>query len=63
MDQTMVDLGPETDAALHQKVVLFGPDPEGCSAWDIAELTGTIPYEVTCNVNKRVPRVFLDKKG
>jgi alanine racemase len=66
MDQTMVNVSHLDDvavAALHQKGVRFGPDPEGCSAWDIAELTGTIPYEVTCNVNKRVPRVFLDKKG
>ena len=25
----------------------------------LADIAGTIPYELTCAVNKRVPRVFL----
>ncbi|MCL2175450.1 MAG: alanine racemase [Treponema sp.] len=28
------------------------------SAADLAAVTGTIPYEITCNINKRVPRVY-----
>lgn len=59
MDQCMVDLGPDTDVELYDDVILFGPDPVGPSAKDIAGITGTIPYEVTCNVNKRVPRIYL----
>ena len=26
---------------------------------DLAALAGTIPYELTCAVSKRVPRVYL----
>jgi len=28
------------------------------SAADLAAVIGTIPYEITCNINKRVPRVY-----
>ena len=27
---------------------------------DLAALAGTIPYEITCNISKRVPRVYLE---
>ncbi len=59
MDQFMVDLGPDSGVELYDDVVLFGPDPHGPTAEDIAKITGTIPYEVTCSINKRVPRIYL----
>ena len=59
MDQCLVDLGADTDVQLYDDVILFGPDKNSPSAEDIADLTGTIPYEVTCNVNKRVPRIYV----
>lgn len=58
MDQFMVDCGPETPPALWTEVSLFGP--LGPTAADVAALMGTIPYEVTCLITKRVPRVYLD---
>jgi alanine racemase len=59
MDQTMVDLGPETEVRLHDRAVLFGPEPPAPTAEEIAEMLGTIPYEVTCWTAKtRVPRIF-----
>lgn len=59
MDQTMVDLGAETDVQLYDRAVLFGPEPPAPTAEDIAETVGTIPYEVTCwTAKSRVPRVF-----
>jgi len=61
MDQFMVDLGPETDVQIAEDVVLFGPGSGSMDASDIGEITGTIPYEVTCNINKRVPRDYIDK--
>ncbi|MFP4010497.1 MAG: alanine racemase [Spirochaetaceae bacterium] len=61
MDQFMIDLGPESRARKYDKVVLFGPDPRGPSGEEIADLTGTIPYEVTCAVGARVPRVYRDE--
>ena len=60
MDQFMVDLGPETDASLFEPVVLFGPDKGAPTAADVAALTGSIPYEVTCLINKRVPRDYRE---
>ncbi|MEW5814219.1 MAG: alanine racemase [Spirochaetota bacterium] len=60
MDQCMVDLGPDSNVRMYDRVVLFGPDTEGLSAEHIADLIGTIPYEVTCSINKRVPRIYSD---
>ncbi len=57
MDQFMVDLGPETDLPRYCPATLFGPDPAGPDAADLAEIIGTIPYEVTCAVSARVPRI------
>jgi alanine racemase len=57
MDQCMADLGPETDIARWEEAAVFGgaaPD-----AAELAARLGTIPYEITCNISKRVPRVYM----
>jgi alanine racemase len=56
MDQCMVNLGPRTDVKRGDEAVIFGPDVE--TAADIAAKIGTISYEILCNINKRVPRVY-----
>jgi len=59
MDQSMVDLGPETDVKVGDEVVLMGGSGDleiPCEEW--AARLGTITYEVTCQVNPRVVRVF-----
>lgn len=59
MDQCMVDLGPEAEVELYDDVVLFGARESGApDAQDIADICKTIPYEITCNINKRVPRLY-----
>lgn len=60
MDQCMVDVGPEPDVERWDTAVLFGSKERGAlaDATDIAELTGTISYEVLASVSKRVPRVL-----
>jgi alanine racemase len=58
MDQTMVDVGPDSDVELYDDVILFGPDPPAPDAEEIAGLMQTIPYEVTCLISRRVPRVY-----
>lgn len=59
MDQIMVDLGPESDVLPGEEVVLFGRQgDEEVSVYSICEKLGTIPYEVTCWVSARVPRVY-----
>ena len=41
-------------------VVLIGTQgSERITAEDIAENTGTIPYEVLCGISGRVPRVYV----
>ena len=57
MDQCMVNLGPEAPVQRWDEVIFFGP--EFLNAGDIAEKLKTIPYEVTCGINKRVPRVYI----
>jgi alanine racemase len=57
MDQCMADLGPASNVRRWDEAVVFGgPAP---SAAILAERIGTIPYEITCNINKRVPRVYV----
>jgi alanine racemase len=67
MDQCMVDLGPGSGVRCGDPVTLFGPRPPGArpgdgppDAAEIAGLMGTIPYEVTCLVTRRVPRIALE---
>jgi alanine racemase len=58
MDQCLVDLGKDGAACeKFEKVTIFGAKPAFTAA-DMAEILHTIPYEITCNINKRVPRVF-----
>ncbi len=59
MDQTMVDLGPQTDVRAGDEVILIGRDGEcEITAADLARLTDTIPYEVTCVITHRVRRLY-----
>jgi len=56
MDQCCVNLGKKTKVKRWDTAVIFGSPEHTASA--LAKITGTIPYEITCNVNKRVPRVY-----
>lgn len=59
MDQSMVDLGPETSVAVGDEVVLIGRSGEEVITVDEwAAKLHTITYEVTCQINGRVARVF-----
>ena len=62
MDQFMVDLGPVLSVERYQEVVLFGAERGAPDAAELAALCETIPYEITCNVSKRVPRVYLENR-
>lgn len=60
MDQIMVDLGPVTDAEVGDEVVLIGTQGDlVITADELAELTGTISYEITCDISKRVDREWV----
>jgi alanine racemase len=56
MDQCMADIGPNPTVRRWDEATLFGGTAP--SAAVLAERVGTIPYEITCNINKRVPRVY-----
>ena len=60
MDQTMVDLGPESTAKPGDEVVLIGRQGEHeITVTDIAETLGTISYEIVCDIGRRVRRRYL----
>lgn len=62
MDQCMIDLGESTDVKIWDKVTIFGPVISvevGNTAQTLANLANTIPYEITCSVDKRVPRDYV----
>lgn len=58
MDQCMINLGPVSPVRRWDRVTVFGPHPAR-GADEVASILGTIPYEITCAVNKRVPRVYV----
>jgi alanine racemase len=59
MDQSMVDLGAETSVRVGDEVTLIGASGgQVITADDWARLLGTISYEVLCQVNARVPRLY-----
>jgi alanine racemase len=61
MDQTMIDLGPDSPAREGDEVVVFGlRDGIGVRGESLCEALGTIPYELTCNVGARVPRIYVE---
>lgn len=63
MDLTMVDVTDDPQVSIGDEVVLIGRSgEEEIRASEIAELAGTISYDVTCSVGPRVPRVFI-KRG
>jgi alanine racemase len=61
MDWIMIDVTGIPDVAAGDEVVLMGSDAAGncVRAEEIAEWSGTIPYEVFCGISKRVPRVYI----
>lgn len=60
MDQAMVDLGPSSTARPGDEVVLIGEQgDQSISVADIASLLDTIPYEIVCDIGRRVRRRYL----
>jgi len=56
MDQCIADLGPAPEVQRWDEAVIFGGLAP--SAAELARRIGTIPYEITCNINKRVLREY-----
>lgn len=60
MDQIMVDVGPEAAVSVGEEVVLLGGQGDlEITADELAGLAGTISYEITCGISKRVDRRWV----
>lgn len=62
MDQCMIDVTEIEKVAIGDEVVLIGSQgEEQITAEEMAAWIGTINYEVTCAISKRVPRYYVGK--
>lgn len=61
MDWIMLDVTGIEGVSMGDDVILLGcTGNDNCiRAEELAELAGTIPYEIFCGISKRVPRVYL----
>lgn len=60
MDLCTIDVTDIPGVEEGEEVVLLGrQEEEEITAWELASLQGTIPYEVFTSISKRVPRVYL----
>ena len=63
MDLTLIDVTNVSGVELGDKATLLGWDREhvgpSISAEDLARISGTLSYEVTCGIGERVPRLYL----
>lgn len=64
MDLTLIDVTDAPGVALHDQVTLLGGEERlSVTAEDLAELAGTISYEITCGISARVPRRYLENRS
>ncbi|MFN2492359.1 MAG: alanine racemase [Pyrinomonadaceae bacterium] len=60
MDLTLIDVTNVPGVQLDDEVVLMGQEAGlSVTAEDLAKTAGTLSYEVTCGIGRRVPRVYL----
>lgn len=60
MDQLMLDVTNIENVTAGDEITVIGTDGDCTITFeDIAEMTGTINYEVVCIIGKRVPRVYF----
>ena len=64
MDQCFVDVSHIKEVSVGDEVVVYGSQgQETISIESIAKQLNTIPYEVTCSVSKRVPRIYVNQEA
>jgi alanine racemase len=63
MDLTLIDVTTVPGVGVDDEVTLLGWDRQNAElkipAEDLARISGTLSYEVTCGVGERVPRVYV----
>jgi alanine racemase len=61
MDMTLIDVTGIAGVDIGDEVILIGAtENRKISAWEHAGHAQTIPYEIFCNISKRVPRVYVE---
>ena len=61
MDQFMADVTDIPEVMMGSEVILIGKSgDEVITADDMAQWTGTIGYEVVCNISGRVERTYIN---
>lgn len=59
MDRIMFEVNGKVKPG--DKIILLGQKGKlKINAWDWSDIVNTIPYEVTCNISKRVPRKYIE---
>lgn len=59
MDMVMIDVTDIPGVAVGDDVIVIGRQgQDAITATDLAEWTGTIPYEILCSIGPRVPRLY-----
>lgn len=58
MDRIMFDVGKDKISVGDVVILLGEKNNIKIDAWDWSKTLNTIPYEITCNISKRVPRVY-----
>ncbi len=60
MDQCMIDVSSVNNINIGDEVTLFGESGNvNIPIEDVAELMGTINYEIACIVGRRIPRIYI----
>ena len=60
MDQTIIDVTDIEGVKIGDEVTVFSNGADNApTANDLAEMAGTINYEIICAVSKRVPREYI----
>lgn len=57
MDSFMVDITNITDVSVGDEAIIF--DNQNITLDEIADMCETINYEILCNLNPRIPRLFI----
>jgi alanine racemase len=61
MDYIMLDVGSVPEVSVGDEVTLIGRDgEETISMLELAKSAGTIPYEISCRLGRRVKRIYVD---
>jgi len=59
MDQIMVDVGSASVKVGDEAVLIGSQSGKRIATEELAELAGTIPYEIVCGLGSRIPRIYI----